>query len=230
MKPIFRLMIIIVTALLCVSFIGCGEDDEEDKKDNVVIAYDFDYVGTTWQIVSIDGQEIEEFFKQKMLGGFDAEDPVEFETEFEFEIETEFDIMYGGNSWIFDTDGSFTGMLTFTLTEKFPDQGSLIRKEVTIKSEGEYTSDDTYLKITKHNGMADATVTLEPKEVWEQQVLWITVEVLEKMMEEEAKLGFRTVTSDAVFKRGSEYTWDLDEDTLMFSVSHQEIALERVSE
>ncbi len=219
MKPIFRLMIIIVPALLIVSFIGCGEDDKVNKKDRVVIHSDidiepeFDFVDTSWQIASIDGQEFEELFK--------PEEQAEIETEF----------MYGGNSWTFDTDGSFAGMLKFTLTEKYEDPVYSMIQEVIITSEGEYTADDTTLKITKSDVTVIVDFTFEPMEVWVGETLFNPFKALEQTLKIEAyKLMVKETASDALFKVGSGYTWGLDEDTLMLSNSHQEILLDRVSE
>ena len=209
MKPIFRITIIIVTALLFVSLIGCGEDDEDDKKDDDIA---LDFVDTTWQIVTINGQKFEEIFKPA--------EPTEFETEF----------MLGGNSWTFDTDGSFTGMLEFILTEKYPKPVSSMRQEITIKSEGDYTAAGTTLKITEHDLMVDVTVKLEPKEVWEQQIEGKTVEEFENDLAAETKLGFGPTATGALFKQGTEYTWSLDEDMLTLSVSNQKITLQRASE
>ena len=209
MKPIFRSMIIIITALLLVSLIGCGQDDEEDKKDDDVV---LDFVDTTWQIVTINGQKFEELFKPA--------EPTEFETEF----------MLGGNSWTFDTDGSFTGMLEFILTEKYPEPVSSMRQEITIKSQGEYTAAGTTLKITKHDLMVDVIVKLEPKEVWERQIEGKTVEELENDYAAETKIGFGPTATGALFKQGTEYTWSHDDDTLTFSVSNQKIVFEPASE
>ena len=221
MKPIFRLMIIIVTALLIVSFIGCGEDDKVNKKDRVVIHPDFDidiepefdFIDTTWQIVSIDGQEFEELFKPEEQAG----------------IETE--VMYGGNSWIFDTDGSFTSLIKLTLTEKYEDPVYSMIQEITIKSEGEYTASDTDLRITKSDVTVFVNVTFDPKEVWDQQVLWDPFKVFEKVISREGyKIGVEETASDVLFKVGNGYTWGIYENTLILANSHQEILLDRVSE
>ena len=208
MKPIFRPIIIIVTALLLVSFIGCGGDDEDDMKDDVAI----DFVDTTWQVVSINGQMFEELFA--------ADEEAEFETEF----------MLGGNSWTFGTDGAFTGTLKFILTEKYPEPVSSMTQDIDINSAGDYTVEGTTLTITKHDLTIDVDVTLEPKEVWEQQIVGKTVEELEDDLAAETKLGFSPTASGALFRDGAEYTWRLEEDTLTFSNLAQVIVLERTDE
>ncbi|MYB64086.1 hypothetical protein F4X73_05305 [Candidatus Poribacteria bacterium] len=208
MKPIFRPIIIIVTALLLVSFIGCGGDDEDDMKDDVTI----DFVDTTWQVVSINGLMFEELFKPA--------EPVEFETEF----------MLGGNSWTFGSDGTFTGTLKFILTEKYPEPVSSMTQDININSAGDYTVEGTTLTITKHDLTIDVDVTLEPKEVWEQQIVGKTVEELEDDLAAETKLGFSPTATGALFKEGTEYTWSLKDDSLTFSTLTQVIVLERAAE
>lgn len=208
MKPIFRPIIIIVTALLFVSFVGCGGDDEDDMKDDVVL----DFVDTTWQVVSINGLMFEELFKPA--------EPVEFETEF----------MLGGNSWTFGSDGTFTGTLKFILTEKYPEPVSSMTQDIDINSAGDYTVEGTTLTITKHDLTIDVDVTLEPKEVWEQQIVGKTVEALEDDLAAETKLGFSPTATGALFKEGTEYTWSLKEDSLTFSTLTQVIVLERAAE
>lgn len=218
MKPIFRLMILIVTTLLFVSFIGCGADDEDDvDKDDVDdVVLDFDFVGNTWQVVSINGLMFEELFTPA--------EPEPGEPEFEYEF------MLGGNSWVFNSDGSFTGSLEFIATEKYPEPVSSMTQEITIASEGVYTAEDTTLTITKHDLKADVVVKLEPKEVWEQQIQGKTVEALENDLAEETKKGFSPTVSGALFKEGTEYTWSLQENTLTVTSVNQKIALERKSE
>lgn len=208
MKPIFRPLIIIVTALLCVSLIGCGGDDEDDMKDDVTI----DFVDTTWQVVSINGLMFEDLFKPA--------EPVEYETDFTL----------GGNSWTFGSDGTFTGTLKFILTEKYPEPVSSMTQEIDINSAGDYTVEGTTLTITNHDLTIDVDVTLEPKEVWEQQIVGKTVEELEDDLAAETKLGFAPTASGALFRDGAEYTWRLEEDTLTFSNLTQVIVLERAVE
>lgn len=208
MKPIFRPLIIIVTALLCVSLIGCGGDDEDDMKDDVTI----DFVDTTWQVVSINGLMFEQLFKPA--------EPVEFETEF----------MLGGNSWTFGSDGTFTGTLKFILTEKYPEPVSSMTQDIDINSAGDYTVEGTTLTITKHDLTIDVDVTLEPKEVWQQQIVGKTVEELEDDLAAETKLGFAPTASGALFRDGAEYTWSHEENSLTFSNLTQVIVLERAAE
>ncbi len=208
MKPIFRPLIIIVTALIFVSFIGCGGDDEEERKDDVTI----DFVDTTWQVVSINGLMFEDLFKPA--------EPVEFETDF----------MLGGNSWTFSTDGSFTGTLKFILTEKYPEPVSSMTQEIDINSAGDYTVEGTTLKITKHDLAIDVDVTLEPKEVWEQQIVGKTVEELEDDLAAETKLGFSPTATTALFREGTEFTWRHEEDSFTLSTLTQTIVLQRAVE
>ncbi len=105
MKPFFRTLLTVVTALFIVSSIGCGGDNEEEMKDESV---DFEAVDTTWQVDSINGLKFEQLFKPM--------EPAEFETDF----------MLGANSWTFSTEGSFTGTLKFILTEKYTEPISSI--------------------------------------------------------------------------------------------------------
>lgn len=209
MKPIFRPLIIIVTALIFVSFIGCGGDDEEEMKDDTV---EFKAVDTTWQVVSINGLMFEDLFKPA--------EPVEFETDF----------MLGGNSWTFSIDGSFTGTLKFILTEKYPEPVSSMTQEIDINSTGDYTVEGTTLTITKHDLTIDVDVTLEPKEVWEQQIVGKTVEELEDDLAAETKLGFSPTATTALFREGTEFTWRHEEDTLTLSTLTQTIVLQRAAE
>ncbi len=208
MKPIFKPLIIIVTALLCVSLVGCGGDDEDDMKDDVAI----DFVDTTWQVVSINGLMFEQLFA--------ADEEAEFETEF----------MLGENSWTFSTDGSFTGTLKFIVTEKYPEPVSSMTQEIDINSAGDYTVEGTTLTVTNHDLTIDVDVTLEPKEVWEQQIVGKTVEELEDDLAAETKLGFAPTASGALFRDGTEYTWRHEEDSLTFSNLTQVIVLERAVE
>lgn len=208
MKPLFKPLIIIVTTLCLVSFIGCGGDDEEEMKDDVAI----DFVDTTWQVVSINGLMFEDLFKPA--------EPVEFETGF----------MLEGNSWTFSTDGSFTGTLKFILTEKYPEPVSSMKQEIDINSAGDYTVEGTTLKITKHDLAIDVDVTLEPKEVWEQQIVGKTVEELEDDLAAETKLGFSPTATGALFREGTEFTWRHEEDTLTLSTLTQTIVLQRAVE
>ncbi len=209
MKPIFKTIIIIVTALLFVSFIGCSENDEDNMKDDVAI----DFVDTTWQVVSINGLMFEKLF---------SFDEAEFETDF----------MLGANSWTFGTDGSFTGSLKFIITEKYTEPISSMTQEIDINSAGDYTVDGTTMTVTKHDLVVDVDVTLEPKEVWEQQLelAEITVEELEDDMAAETKLGFTPTVLGALFREGTEYTWSHEEESLTFSNLTQSIVLERSDE
>ena len=211
MKPIVRIIMIIVTGLFFVSFIGCSEDDEDNIKDDEDIVFDF--VGTTWQIVSINGQMLEKLFE--------PEEPTEFETEFTFDE----------NSWVFDTEGSFTGSLKFILTEKYTEPVSSMTVEITIKPSGNYTAEDTTLKFTKQEIKIDVVVKLEPKEVWEQQIEGKTVEELENDFAAENEEGFASTASGFLFKVGpASYTWSLEEDTLTLSGTDQKFVLKRASE
>lgn len=207
MKPLFRILCIVVTALCLVSFIGCGEDDEEEMNDDSVA---FAAADTTWQVVSINGIKFEQLFKPA--------EPTEFETDF----------MLKGDSWTFSTDGTFTGTLKFIVTEKYPDPVSSMTQEIDGKSAGEYTVEGTTLKITKHDLTIAVDVTLEPKEVWQQQIEGKTVEELEDDFAADADLS-PTVT-DALFKEGTEFTWSLQEDSFTLSSLTQTIVLKRAAE
>ena len=208
MKTLFRTLFIIVTALCFVSFIGCGGDDEEEMKDDTV---EFEAVDTTWQAVTINGIKFEQLFVQ--------EEPTEFETDF----------MVGANSWTFSSDGSFTGTMKFILTEKYTEPVRSNRQEIDINSAGDYTVEGTTLKITKNDLTIDVDVTLEPKEVWAQQLEGKTVEQLEDDLAEASKSGFEP-TASSLLSEGSEFTWSVQEDTLTLSALTQIIVLQRAAE
>lgn len=216
MKPIFRLTIICFTALLFVSLIGCGADDDDDKDDvdkmeETEITSEF--VGTTWQVVTVDGLTFDQLFTP-------ADPEPEFESEF----------MAGANSWTFNADGTFTGALEFVATEKYPKPVSSMTQEITIASEGTYTADESMLSITTHDVSVDVVVTLEPEEVWQQQIVGKTVDELEMDLAAETKKGFAPTATGALFKPGTEYTWSLEEDKLMLSADGKKMGLERKSE
>ena len=209
MKPIFRFTIICFTALLFVSLMGCGEDDEmDDEMDETEITSEF--VGTTWQVVTVDGLMFDQLFTP-------AEPKPEFESEF----------MAEANSWTFNADGTFIGALEFIVTEKYPEPVSSMMQEITMASEGTYTADESILSITTHDVSVDVVVTLEPKEVLQQQIVGKTVEELEMDLAAETKLVFAPTATDALFKPGTEYTWSLDGDKLMLSADEKKIGLER---
>ncbi len=212
MKPIFRFTIMCLSVLFFVALIGCGEDDEMDdvdKDDQMVITQDF--VDSTWQIVTVDGLMFDQLF---------APADSEFETEF----------MVGGNSWTYNADGTFTGALKFVLTEKYPEPVSSMTQEITISSEGTYTADESMLSIATHDLSVDVVVTLEPEEVWQQQIVGKTVEEFEMDLAAETQKGFAPTATGALFKAGTEYTWSLEGQKLMLSVGNQKMSLERKSE
>ncbi len=210
MKPIFRFTIICFTALLIISLIGCGEDDD-DKDDQMVITPDF--VDSTWQVATVNGLMFDQLFTP-------ADPEPEFETEF----------MVGGNSWTFNADDTFTGALEFVLTEKYPESESSMTQEITISSEGTYTADESMLSIATHDLSVDVVVALEPEEVWQQQIVGKTVEELEMDLAAETQKGFAPTATGALFKAGTEYTWSLEGDELRLSTNGQKLSLERKSE
>lgn len=211
MKPIFWFTIICFTALLSASLIGCGEDDEVDEMDETEITADF--VGTTWQIATVDGLMFDQLFTP-------ADPEPEFESEF----------IAGANSWTFNADGTFTGALEFVATEKYPEPVSSMTQEITIASEGTYTADESMLSITTHDVSVDVVVTLEPEEVWQQQIVGKTVDEFEMDLAAETKKGFDPTATGALFMPGTEYTWSLEEDKLMLSADGKKMGLERESE
>ena len=213
MTHVFRFMITCFTVLLFVSLIGCGEDDDMvdvvDEMDETVITADF--VDTTWQVITVDGLMFDQLF-----------------TPAEPEFETEF--MSGENSWTFNADGTFTGALEFVVTEEYPEPVSSMTQEITIASEGTYTADDTMLSIATHDLSVDVVVSLEPEEVWQQQIVGKTVEAFEMDLAAETKKGFAPTATGALFKAGTDYTWSLEGDKLMLSADGQNLGLERKSE
>ena len=193
--------------------IGCGADDDDkddvDKMEETETTIDF--VDTTWQVVTVNGLTFDQLF-----------------TPAEPEFETEF--MAGANSWTFNADGTFTGSLEFILTEKYPEPVSSMKQEITITSEGTYTVDESMLSIATHDLSVDVVVTLEPEEVWQQQIVGKTVDELEMDLAAETKKGFAPTATGALFKAGTKYTWSHEGDKLMLSASSQKLSLERKSE
>ncbi len=183
--------------------------EEEEMKDD---SDEFKAVDTTWQAVSINGLKFEQLFTPA--------EPTEYETDFTIE----------GNSWTFSSDGSFTGTLKFILIEKYPEPVSSMKQEIDINSAGDYTVEGTTLKITKHDLTIDVDVTLEPKEVWEQQIVGKTVEELEDDLAAETKLGFSPTATTALFREGTEFTWRHEEDSFTLSTLTQTIVLQRAVE
>ena len=214
MKLMFRFLITCFTALLFVSLIGCGADDETDDVDEMdQTEITSEFVGTTWQVVTVDGLMFDQLFTP-------AEPEPEFESEF----------MAGANGWTFNADGTFTGALEFVVTEKYPEPVSSMTQEITIASEGTYTADESMLSIVTHDVSVDVVVTLEPVEVWQQQIVGKTVAELEMDLAAETKKGFAPTATGALFKTGTEYTWSLDGDKLMLSADGKKMDLERKSE
>lgn len=214
MKLVFRFAIICFTALLIVSLMGCSEDDDEmvevvDDVDETEITLEI--ADTTWQVVTVGGLTFEQLFTPA-----DAE----FETEF----------MAGANSWTFNADGTFTGALKFVVAEKYPEPVSSMTQEITIVSEGTYTVDESMLSIETNDLSVDIVVTLEPEEVWQQQIIGKTVEELEMDLAAETKLGFAPTAAGALFKAGTEYTGSVEGDKLMLSAAGQNLGLKRKSE
>ena len=218
MKPLFRLTMILATALLFVSLIGCGADDDEnvDDKDDDTAEVMLDFVGTTWRVATINGVTFEQLFTSAEP---EPGDPV-FETEF----------MLGDNNWVFNDDGTFTGALEFIVTEKYPEPVSSMKQEITIASEGTYTTEESTLTIATHDLGIDVVVTLEPEEVWERQIVGVTVEEFEMDLAAETKKGFSPTATGALFKAGTVYTWSLEEDSLVLTSAIQNLALKKASE
>lgn len=219
MKPLFRLAMIIATALLFVSLIGCGADDDDvdvDDKDDDTAEVTLDFVGTTWQVETINGVTFDQLFQPAEP---EPGEPV-FETEF----------MLGDNNWVFNDDGTFTGALAFILTEKYPDPVSSMKQEITIASEGTYTTEESTLTIATHDLSIDVVVTLEPKAVWEQQVVGNTIEQLQNDLAAETEKGFSPTATGALFKAGTAYTWSVDGDSFVLTGAIQKLALEKASE
>lgn len=211
MKPICRMMMIIFIAMLSVSLISCGGDDEEDEPEVDMEEVELDFVGTAWQVMTVNGITFEQLFQ-----------PVEPEFETEF--------MLGDNSWTFNEDGTFTGALEFILTEKYPEPVSSMTQEITISSTGTYTTDGTTLTIASHDLTVDVVVTLEPREVWEAQVVAGGVERLEMDLAEGTRKGFSPTATGALFKEGTTFSWSVDGEKLTLSSALQNIGLAKVAE
>ena len=212
MKLFFRTLAMVLIALLSISVIGCGGDDDSEDDDVVVL----DFVGSTWEIVSINGEMFETIFSKN------------FETEQPDDIESEQEHALVSNSWVFKDDGSLTGNLEFKVSEKYPGPPATSMTQMLSQIiTGTYTADEKTLKITTEDVTLDVDVTLEPKEVWAAQIQGKTVEQLEADLAAETKSGFKPNSSDFIFKTGIEYTWDVTEDTLTLSYSDQKMLLKK---
>lgn len=217
MKVIFKHIFLIVTILSFVSLVGCGGDDDDgDDATDTVDLSDLEFVNSTWQIVSLNGEKFVDIFTSG------EPEPGEPESESDFE--------FVENSWVFDDEGMFSGALKFKLSEHYTDPVSSLTFEIAITSEGEYTVEDTTLKVIKQEMEDDVVATLEPKEVWEQQIERLTVEEFEKELAAESKKDFEPTTSAALFEAGSEYTWLVEGDTLTLSIGQRTIVFERKTE
>ena len=104
MKILFRTSAIVLIGLFSIFAVGCSEDGENKKEDVVVV--DFDFVGSSWEIVSINGEMFETFFSQN------------FALEQSDDIEAEQESTLISNNWVFEDDGSLTGNLAFEVSEK----------------------------------------------------------------------------------------------------------------
>ena len=216
MKLFFRTLAMVLIALLSISVIGCGgDDDSEDDDDDVVV---LDFVGSSWEIVSINGEVFETIFSK------------DFETEQPEDIEAEQESALISNNWVFENDGSLTGNLEFKVSEKYPGPpATSMTQMLSLIITGTYTADEKTLKITTEDVKIDVDVTLEPKEVWAQQIQGKTVEQFEADLAAETKSGFKSnpYPSELIFKDGVEYTWDVTEDTLTLSYSDQQMLLKK---
>ena len=202
MKSIRRVIILSVTSLLFYLFIGCGSDGGNEN-----IPFTESFVGTDWQLVSIDGQPIEQLFKP---------------SESEFETEMSLD----KSNYLFYGDGSFKGTLAWMLTEKYTDPVTSMTQTITITTEGEYTAAGTTLTILKQAQKINVVVKLEPKAVWEKQIQGKTIESLENDLAAETKSGFVPTASDLLFRKGTQYTWHEQANRLTITDANQNIIFE----
>lgn len=215
MKPICRMMMMVFIAMLAVSLISCGADDEDDvdkDTDKEVEEYAFDFVGTTWKVMTVNGVTFDQLFQPA--------EPVEYETEF----------MLGENSWTFNADGTLKGALEFVVTEKYPEPVSSMTQNITIASTATYTADESMLTIDTNKLDVDVVVTLEPKEVWEERVVEGGVERLEMDLAAETEKGFGPTVTGALFKPGTEFTWSIEGEMLTLMGTIQQLGLVKVAE
>ena len=213
MKLFFRTLAMVLIALLSISVIGCGGDDDSEDDDDVVV---LDFVGSTWEIVSINGEMFETIFSK------------DFETEQPDDIEFEQEHALVSNSWVFKDDGSLTGNIVFKASEKYPGPPATSMTQMLSQIiTGTYTADEKTLKITTEDVKIDVDVTLEPKEVWAAQIQGKTVEQFEADLAAETKSGFKPNPSEFIFKDGVEYTWNVTEDMLTLTHLDEEILLKK---
>ncbi len=199
------LFIILLSATVCV-FTGC----ERKMLDNIFRSGDLGFIDTTWEITSINDQPFEPPFAQ------DAEP--EFPTTFAIT----------SNSWVFHASGNLTGELAFTVSEQYPgDPPTSMTQVITYTVTGQYTAGETTLTIETQNVEVDVAVTLEPREVWEQQIAGITVEQLQADLAAETKMGFTQDESTFPFTVGVDYTHQTEQNTLTLSVPGEKILLKK---
>ena len=214
MKLFFTTSAIVLIGLFSIFAVGCSEDEENKKEDVVVL--DFDFVGSSWEIVSINGEMFETFFSQNVA------------PEQSDDIEAEQESTLISNNWVFEDNGSLTGNLAFEVSEKYPGPpASSMTQKLTQTITGIYIADEETLKITTEDSKLDVEVTLEPKEVWAAQIVGKTVEQLEADLAAESKSGFEQNPSDFIFDSGIEYTWNVTGDTLTLTYSDQKMILKK---
>ncbi len=215
MKLFFKTSVIVLIALLSILVVGCSENDDSEEKDGDKV-YSFSFVGSSWEIVSINGEMFETFFARQ------------FETDQPDDIESEQESTLISNNWVFEDNGSLTGNLAFEVSEKYPGPpASSMTQKLTQTITGIYTADEETLKITTENVNIDVDVTLEPKEVWAAQIVGKTVEQLEADLAVESKSGFEQNPSNFIFDSNIEYTWDVTGDTLTLTYSDQQMLLKK---
>ncbi len=214
MKLFFRTSAIVLIGLLSIFLVGCGENDDSEEKDddNVVL----DFVGSSWEIISINGEMFETFFSQN------------FVPEQSDDIEAEQESTLISNSWVFGADGSLLGILVFEVSEKYPGPPiHSMTQKLTQTITGIWTADEEALKATTEDIKLDVDVTLEPKEVWAVQIVGKTVEQLEADLAAESQSGSKPDPSNYIFDSGIEYTWDVTGNTLTLTYSDQQMLLKK---
>ncbi len=215
MKLLYGTFAMVLLALLSISLIGCGENDENQDDDDQ-INVELSFVGVSWEIASINGEMFEIFF------------PRQFETVQPEDMEDQPAYTLISNNWVFEANGSLSGSLMFELSEKYPGPPiHSMTQEITYTIIGMYTVEGNTITITTEDVKLDVEVTLEPEEVWAAQLVNKTVEELEADLAAESKSGLTPHPSNFIFDSRIEYTWDATEDTLTLTYSDQEMVLKK---
>ena len=191
-------------------FTGC----ERIEVDEVFQYESLDFIDTPWEMVSLNDKPFEPYFVQEPASEAQP-----------------FTIVITSNSFVFHASGDLTGEIGFTVSEEYPgDPPTSVTWAINYTLTGKFTADETTLTIDSKKSEIDVVVTLSPREVWEQQIVGITVEQLQDNLAAESKMGYTEEDSPLPFTVGVNYTHQTEQDTLTFSVPGKKILLKKKTE